>query len=461
MREPVTAFYILLLCTRCDSSSKEIMDSLPSLARKITAILFTQQSLASAGFIAAATLNSIVGAKLANNASWAGVPSAVYLLAGAFSAFGWGYVNDALGRRAGLTMGLLIGAVGSGVAFFAIANESLGIFLGGMLLMGVANAAVTLGRFAAAEVNPPRQRGRAISNVVIGGTVGSVVGPFVAGPAGALVKPFAGDELAGAYAVSLILFLIGAAVVFVGLRPDPREVGRRVAEQFPETRATEGVVPPSRTGVPPLPAARTVSPSKGAARGVLEIIRQPAAGVAVLAMVLGQMVMVLVMVITSLHMRDHQHMLSDISIVLSAHTFGMYAFSILSGQLLDRWGRGPVIIAGSATLILACLAATISPDVLPLGVALFLLGLGWNFCFVGGSTLLADQLSPLERARTQGFNDLLVGLASAAGSLSSGIIFAALGYAVMAYISTALAVLPFLAASFWTRGRRRVSQAVS
>lgn len=413
------------------------MDNLQALARKITAVLFTQQSLASAGFIAAATLNSIVGAKLADNASWAGVPSAVYLLAGALSAFGWGYVNDALGRRLGLTMGLFIGAVGSGVAFFAIVKESIGIFLGGMLLMGIANAAVTLGRFAAAEVHPPNERGRAISNVVIGGTVGSVVGPFVAGPAGAFVKPFAGDELAGAYAVSLILFLIGAAVVFIGLRPDPREVGRRVAEQFPETVARQGV-----------------------ARGVLEIIRQPAATVAVLAMVLGQMVMVLVMVITSLHMRQHNHMLGDISIVLSAHTFGMYAFSILSGQLLDRWGRGPVIVAGSATLVLACLAATISPDVLPLGVALFLLGLGWNLCFVGGSTLLADQLSPLERARTQGFNDLLVGLASAAGSLTSGIIFAALGYAVMAYVSAALAVLPFLVASFWTRGRARVLEAL-
>ncbi len=424
------------------------MDNLPSLARKITAVLFAQQSLASAGFIAAATLNSIVGAKLANQASWAGVPTAVYLLGGALAAFGWGYVFDVIGRRGGLASGLVLGAVGSGVAFFAIARESFGIFLGGMVLMGIANAAVTLGRFAAAEVNPPGQRGRAISNVVIGGTIGSVVGPFVAGPAGAFVKPFAGDELAGAYGVSLILFLIGAAVVYIGLRPDPRDVGRRVAEQFPET----GAVPR---------AARTVSPSKGEARGVLEIIRQPAAAVAVLAMVLGQMVMVLVMVITSLHMRQHNHMLGDISIVLSAHTFGMYAFSILSGQLLDRWGRGPVIIAGSATLILACLAATISPDVLPLGVALFLLGLGWNFCFVGGSTLLADQLSPLERARTQGFNDLLVGLASAAGSLSSGIIFAALGYAVMAYVSAALAVLPFLAASFWTRSRARVSQAVS
>jgi len=129
---------------------------------------------------------------------------------------------------------------------------------------------------------------------------------------------------------------------------------------------------------------------------------------------------------------------------------GMYAFSIISGRLADRWGRGQVIIFGSATLVLACIAATISPDVLPLGVALFLLGLGWNFCFVGGSTLLADQLSPAERARTQGFNDLLVGLASAIGSLSSGFIFAALGFNTMSLISAVFAFIPLLFAAIWT-----------
>ncbi len=161
--------------------------------------------------------------------------------------------------------------------------------------------------------------------------------------------------------------------------------------------------------------------------------------------------MVLVMVITSLYMREHEHMLSDISIVVSSHTFGMYAFSLVSGSLLDRWGRRPVIIVGSFTLVIACVAATLSPDVLPLGVALFLLGLGWNFCFVGGSTLLADQLSPAERARTQGFNDLLVGLASAVGSLSSGIIFSALGYNTMAWIAALIALFPLLAAVFWIR----------
>jgi MFS family permease len=227
--------------------------------------------------------------------------------------------------------------------------------------------------------------------------------------------------------------------VFFGLRPDPREIGREVAEKFPETVTGSGEV-------------RT--------RSMLEIFRQPAAMVALISMVLGQMVMVLVMVITSLHMRDHNHMLSDISIVISSHTFGMYAFSIISGRLADRWGRGPVIIIGSATLVIACVAATFSPDVLPLGIALFL-GLGWNFCFVGGSTLLADQLSPLERARTQGFNDLLVGLASAVGSLGSGFIFAALGYNTMALISAAFALIPLLLASFWILNLTRKTPAFS
>lgn len=406
------------------------MTNLDSIARKITGILFAQQSLASAGFIAAATLNSIVGKELSQQASWAGLPTAIYLLAGAFSAFMWGYVFDAIGRRGGLVTGLIFGVIGSGIAFYAIAIHSFMIFLGGMILMGIANSAVGLGRFAAAEVNRPEHRGRAISNVVIGGTVGSVVGPFVAGPSGAIIGSWGIDELAGAYLVSLILFAIAAVVVFIGLRPDPREVGKEVAEKFPETVSSEG-----------------------AARSVIQIFKQPAAFIALVSMVLGQMVMVLVMVITSLYMNDNNHDLTDISLVLSSHTFGMFAFSIISGHLVDRWGRGPVIVTGSATLVLASLAATISPDVLPLGIALFLLGLGWNFCFVGGSTLLADQLSPLERSRTQGFNDLLVGLASAFGSLGSGFIFASFGYNVMAYISAAGALIPLLVAIFWMQSK--------
>jgi MFS family permease len=190
----------------------------------------------------------------------------------------------------------------------------------------------------------------------------------------------------------------------------------------------------------------------------MQILRQPAAITAVTAMALGQVVMVAIMVITSLHMDDHHHARSDIYSVISAHTFGMFAPSIVSGWLLDRIGRGRMILAGAGILFLACIAAPLSPDVLPLGIALFLLGLGWNFCFVGGSTLLSDQLSPLERSRTQGTNDLLVGLASALISLSSGFIFAATSYTVMAIIAASLSLIPLLMSVSFMRQRVIVLQ---
>jgi MFS family permease len=240
------------------------------------------------------------------------------------------------------------------------------------------------------------------------------------------------DELAGAYMASLVLFGIASVIIFLGLRPDPREVGKQVAALYPD------------------------SAPGGAARPIGVILREPAALTAVTAMVLGQVVMVAIMVITSLHMKGHNHLLGDISAVISAHTLGMYAFSVVSGRLADKWGRGSVILTGAATLLLACLTAPLSPDVLPLAVSLFLLGLGWNFCFVGGSTLLADQLSPAERARTQGVNDLLVGLASATSSLSSGLVFAATSYTVITLFAGSLSLIPLIMALTWMRRKQVV-----
>lgn len=408
------------------------MQDYSRIARKITFILFIAQSLASAGFIASATISSIIGAKLGGGSAWAGVPSAVYLLGGAFAASAWGYLMDIFGRRKGIALGLATGAVGTVIVIISIDNSIFFGFLVGMLLMGIANAAVVLGRFAAAEVNPPERRGAAISAVVLGGTFGSVFGPLIVGPSGSLVKTLGMDELAGAYLVCFGLFALASLIVFFTLTPDPRDVGREISKLYPELNPT------------------------GEARSIWTILRQPKAFTALMAMVLGQVVMVAVMVITSLHMKDNHHMLTDISTVISAHTFGMYAFSIISGWLVDKWGRAQVILTGAIVLILACISAPFSPDVLPLAISLFLLGLGWNFCFVGGSTLLADQLSPAERARTQGTNDLLVGLASATASLSSGIIFATLGYALVAALGAALAVIPvfFSIRMLWQGSRK-------
>jgi MFS family permease len=411
------------------------MTGIQRIGRKITTTLFITQSLASAGFIAVATINPILGAKLAASRSLATLPTAVYLLSGALSASAWGDIMDRIGRRNAIIAGLVLGMIGNGLVLVAIQSASFLWVLTGLILMGITNSAITLGRFAAAEANPPDQRGRAISAVVLGGVVGTILTRVSASPMGNFAVSIGMDELAGAYLATLVLFALASFIVFIGLRPDPLEVGKEVARLYPEDTP------------------------QGEARPVLQILRQPAVITAVAAMALGQLVMVAIMVITSLHMEDHQHARSDIYSVISVHTFGMFAPSIISGWLLDRWGRGRMILIGAATLLLACLTAPVSPDVLPLGISLFLLGLGWNFCFVGGSTLLSDQLSPLERSRTQGTNDLLVGLASAFISLSSGFIFSATSYAMMSLIAAALSLVPLFMAWSFLRSRVDVIRA--
>jgi len=397
-------------------------------APRIVAVLFAAMSLGSAAAIAAATVSPIAGADLAGRAAYAGVPSAMVLLGSAVSAPLWGAAMDRLGRRWALGLGLLAGVVGSGVAGAYLMARSFVGFLAGLTLTGAASAAVQLSRFAAAEVHPPAARARAIANVVLGGTVGAVLGPILVGPSGAASARFGLDELVGPFAIGIGLYLLAAVSVLWLLRPDPLDLGRVVASRHPDSAAAEG---PTRT--------------------VGVILRQPGALLAVSAMVIGQMVMVMLMVITSLHMRDSHHGLGSISAVISAHTLGMYAFSVVSGRWADRWGRGPVILVGSGLLALAGLVAPLSPEVLPLAVSLFLLGLGWNLCFVGGSSLLADHLRTEERGRTQGINDLLIALASAVGSLGSGVVFAAVGYSIMGGIGAVLALLPLGMALAWMR----------
>lgn len=395
-------------------------------ARRITRTLFAAYGLAQAAVVAFFPVAAIVGARLSGHASWAGLPPAGYMIGSAFSAPVWGGLMDVLGRRRTLMLGLGIGTAGAVLGAVAIQQMSFAAFLAGSVLIGVAIAAVQLSRFVAAEVSPPDQRARAISTVVLGGTVGAIAGPLLAGASTRAAAAVALDELVGPYIVTAALLVLAAVLVLLLLRPEPREIGRALA-------AAED---PQRAG-------------SGPGRSIGEILRVPAAFVAVAAMVFGQLIMVMLMVITPLHMRGHDHTLDSISFVISIHVVGMYAFSIVSGRLADRFGRGPVIAAGGVTLILSGLTARLSPEVLPISIALFLLGLGWNFCYVGGSTLLADQLAPAERGRTQGFNDLLVGLTSAAGSLGSGVVFAAIGYGAMALVAAAAALVPLTLAAWW------------
>ena len=131
-----------------------------------------------------------------------------------------------------------------------------------------------------------------------------------------------------------------------------------------------------------------------------------------------------------------------------AHTLGMYGLSFLTGTIADRYGRNTVIAVGALVLILGCVVAPLSTDVLPLAIGLFLVGVGWNMCYIGGSSLLADNLAPNERGRYQGAVELTVNVASAAGSLSSGFILAGLGFTILCVIASVLTCAPLLVLMF-------------
>jgi len=154
--------------------------------------------------------------------------------------------------------------------------------------------------------------------------------------------------------------------------------------------------------------------------------------------------MVLIMTMTPLHMSQHGHGLPAVGLVLSAHTFGMYAVSPASGRLTDRFGSAPVIYAGTAILATAGILAAIAPaqDDRLLLVALFLLGFGWNLGFVAGSAMLTGGISVIERTRIQGLADGLVWSTSALASLGSGVLLAAAGYAALGVLGAVLVVIP-------------------
>jgi MFS family permease len=345
------------------------------------------------------------------------------------AAFLWGRLMDPWGRRLTLATGLLVGALGAFLASRSVTRGSLWPFLLGALLMGFAQSAMQLGRFVSAEVHGPHERGRAISFVVMGGTVGAVLGPLVVGPSGRFAAAAGLGELAGPYAASVVLLVLSSLVLFTGLRPEPRDLARALAAGRDKAAPAEGP------------------------RSLREIVDDRAILLAMTAMILGQVVMVMLMVMTSLHMTGHDHSLGNVSIVISGHVLGMYAVSAVSGRLTDRWGRRPVIATGALVLVASCLAAPWSPRLVPLGLSLFALGLGWNFCFVGGSALLSDRLRPIERARIQGLSDFVMGTASALGGAGGALVYAARGYAVIGLLGAALALVPI--AAIWREGRPR------
>lgn len=410
---------------------------------RLAGIIFLAQSLFSASFITAFVLTPIIAVALSGSDSQAGVPNTVVLVARALVAYPFGLLMDRMGRRVALAGGYLGFVVGGVIAIAAIATQSYLLFLVASFMIGVSRTAGDQSRFIVAEIFPLNRRATAIGAIVFAGTVGSVLGPNLVSVSRGWVQAMGLPADAGPFMVAAIMMAAAALITFIFLRPDPREIGELMAD---EERAEN---PDSIE-------------SAGKARSWQEIFSQPMVQLSVISMTLGYFVMTLVMVITAVHMKsglnlpfNDDQMASAVARVIMFHTLGMFGISIFSGFLIDKVGRLNMILAGAVVLALSTVVSAFATNVVLLALGLFLLGLGWNFAFVAGSSLLSNSLAQSERGQMQGIAETFVSVAAGSASLSVGWLFGMGGYNLINTIGFIFSALLLLAVIYLPRKAKK------
>ena len=418
-----------------DTAQAPALPDLARVQRRTVAVLGSGTALSGLGVTIGITLGGLLARDVAGSDSASGLGQTAGVLGAAVLAVPLARISDRSGRRAGLAAGFAIAVAGAVVTVVAAALSSLPLLLAGLFAFGASTACGLQARYAAADLAAPERRGRDLSLVVWATTVGSVLGPNLAGPGADLGVRLGLPALGGGFALSAGVFLLVAALFLLLLRPDPLLLARRLRG----AGAGTGPRPPRAT------------------RAALAAVwADPGGRLGLTAVVVSHAVMVGVMVMTPVHM-GHAHgpegtTLRLIGLVISVHVAGMYLFSPLVGWLADRVGGRAVVALGAGLLLAAAaVSGTAGPaDAGQLGAGLLLLGLGWSCGLVAGSTLVTESVGPEQRPTAQGGTDLLMGLGAALAGVVGGPLLALGGYELVAGISAAL-VVPLVVV--WLLGR--------
>jgi MFS family permease len=410
-----------------------------ALQRRTLGVLSGSVALSGIGVTVGITVGGLLARDVAGSDTAAGLGQTAAVLGSALIAVPLARISDRSGRRAGLAAGFAVAVLGSVVTVVAAVLSSLALLLLGLFLFGAATACGLQARYAAADLALPEHRGRALSLVVWATSVGSVLGPNLAGPGADLGELLGLPALGGGFAVSGVVFTVVALALLLLLRPDPLLYARRLG---------------GGAGTPPVRPRR-------ATRAALAAVWSSAGGrLGLTAVVVSHSVMVGVMVMTPVHMGhaggDEGTTLRIIGLVISVHVAGMYLFSPLVGVLADRAGRTATVLTGGALLLgAAAIAGTAPPGAaFQLGVGLFLLGLGWSCGLIAGSTLVTESVDATIRPTAQGGTDLLMGLGAATAGVVGGPLLTLGGFGLVAAVSAVL-VVPLVVV--WARGRAGVS----
>ncbi|MCL1599881.1 MAG: MFS transporter [Actinomycetia bacterium] len=385
---------------------------------RLIGTLFAGNAITSTGYIGVITVSTLISEQITGSTGLSGIPGTFGTVGVAVGAASLSALSLRIGRRPSFAAGYALATLGSVLAGLSIVFDSFTLLLIGMLAIGFGRSVGQLARYAAGDLRHSDHRARAISLIVWASTIGAIVGPLLIGPTSSAASAGGLDELLGPIAIGIVGFGLGSLLMFVGLHPDPLTVA--FVERNEEADAK------------PAPIAK--------------LLRIPTVQLSLAALMTSQFVMALIMVMTPLYIRSHDGDLATVGWVMMAHTVGMFAIAPVTGWLVDRYGPSTIIITAVALLSASGLIAAMADDAQTpiLIIGLFVLGVGWNFGFVAGSTLLQEGLTIVDRLKIQGFADSTTWISGAVGAGASGVIVAVSSYVVLSLLGAGLALVPLI-----------------
>nr|WP_261384333.1 MFS transporter [Planococcus sp. CPCC 101016] len=402
-------------------------EKVKALYRRTLWIVVLSQIFGGAGLAAGVTVGALLAQDMLGTDQFAGLPVALFTLGSAAAALIIGRLSQRFSRRTGLASGFLAGGIGAIGVVAAALSDNLILLFASLLIYGAGTATNLQARYAGTDLANVKQRGTAISIALVSTTFGAFAGPNMIGVMGRFAESIGIPALAGPFVLAAAAYILAGFVLQIFLRPDPLLVSKAISEH------QQG-----QAGMKDMETLDAAINKKGIVLGAA-------------VMVLTQLIMFAIMTMTPIHMGHYGHNLGDVGLVISIHIAAMYLPSIVTGILVDKLGRIVMATASGVTFMAAGIVAALAPNdsLFVLIVALALLGLGWNFGLISGTTLIVDSTHPSTRAKTQGMVDVLVALAGATGGGFSGMIMAQTSYAVMSLVGGVLA-LTLIPVVFWS-----------
>lgn len=367
---------------------------IPTIVKRNTIMLALSQALVGAGTQMVPALGPLLSVELLGSAAMAGAGVSIVAMSRLVVAYPLGKLMDLYGRRVGLLLGLAVAIIGAVVTGLSVVWHSFPIFILGMLVFGLGLGGAQQLRLAAADMYPPSRRAQGLGYVLTGSLLGALGGPVVIS-IGQTISPGLGLSPLATPWLIVPAVILPTLVLISCMRPDPKEIAAHLDRYYP--------------GYKPDVPARVVDQGS---TGIGVFLKHFPKRVAIIASFAAQGNMSMVMAITSLALAHHGHALPAISLSVSIHVIGMFAFSMPLGRLGDAVGRRSVLAMGIFIAILGTLLVPASPDYWVVTLGTFLVGLGWSCVNVAGTAVIADTTQPYERGRAIGTSDAI---ASASG----------------------------------------------